>query len=123
MKQRVDDGFLPNKSMRQTRPEFPWIQTLGKGIKRLWILSEILQRKHGFRVREFQCGEVTVQASARGTEVGNATVCADSCADAEDYLLGCCGADISQVSECSFKISKKEAVSRDRRIGDMDMSS
>jgi hypothetical protein len=86
----------PHKRVRQRRLVRPWIQRLCKRVKGLRVLPKILQRKDGFRVRQFERLEIGIESRPGGAEVGDAAIRADSCADAEDHVLGVAGLDVPE---------------------------
>jgi hypothetical protein len=83
----------PHKRMRQRRLVRTRIQRLRQRVKRLWVLPKVLQRKDGFGVGQLEGLEVGIQACAGGAKVGDAAVCADARADAEDHVFGAAGLD------------------------------
>ena len=74
--------------MSQCRTIKPREQTLGKRIKRFGVLTKVLQGEDSLGVGQVECGQVGVEACARCAKVGNAAVCGDSGADAEDNVFG-----------------------------------
>ena len=84
----------PHKRMRQSRLISPRIQPLCQSIKRFWILAEILERKHRFRVWQVERGQVAVETCSRGSKVGDSRICGDSGADTQDDAFGIARFDV-----------------------------